>query len=137
MPDRPQGLLPNAPARTDVSVCPPPQASGKGSGRPLAAMSLTELRGVAATAFDPMRGHILSESDPRAKALLAAQEERVRKLQGKAPRKRDEWSKGQRVFHARRKEYGFISASSTDNKRIEVQFSKGRALVQIANLSKV
>jgi hypothetical protein len=69
--------------------------------------------------------------------LLEQQRERVAKLQGKSVRKRDEWNPGQRIFHARRKEYGFISASSTDGKRVEVQFSKGRALVQIANLSKV
>jgi hypothetical protein len=58
MPDRPQGLLSNAPGKADATPCPPPQATGKGSGRPLATMSLQELNGAAARAFDPMRGRI-------------------------------------------------------------------------------
>lgn len=135
MPDRPQGLLSSAPSEVGATKCPPPQAHGKGSGCSLASMSLPELNGIASTAFDPMRGRILSESDPRAQALLAENAKRVAAAQA-GKKKLPTWVRGQHVFHARRKEYGFISAAA-EGKRIEVTFSKGKALVQIANLQKV
>jgi hypothetical protein len=142
MPDRPQGLLSN-PQNTSggVTKCPPPQGR-QDSGRPLAAMSLAELNGAAANAFDPMRGRILSDRDPRAQAILAKQAENVKAQQeavlGKSSKKKNALGPGHRVFHEGRKEYGVVVEASADNKRIEVIFPRGkRALVQLRNLKKV
>jgi hypothetical protein len=124
-----------------VIKLPPPQAKGEGAGRPLANMSLDEIRGVATTAHDPLRGRFLTEDDPRVPAILEKQRQHVLAMQQSAKgqsKKKSGLEPGHRVYHTRRNMYGVVLKHSLDGKKIAVVFPKGEiALVQIKNLDKV
>lgn len=124
-----------------VTKLPPPQATGKGSGRPLAAMSIMEINSAAATAHDPFRGNILQESDPRAQAFMRKNAQRIIAAQAAqkgihTSHKKKGYHLGDRVLHNKRGQGNIVG--SLEGKRIEVIFASGdRAMVQVANLERV